>query len=185
MNLAAAPPYPYEHSGPCLVVGNAFTMAADLIAARAIFGDAPVLAVNGAAAELRADFLYTKHPGRYVEHGYDWIARQRGFHDGFTVHGSRFHADMPWVGFWWERARGRGGSAWGGRKVAALLGLKPVILVGCPLVPGEYARHKPGMLMTVPSVVEAYAREIASDTAWHEGCFSMSGRTREILGPPC
>lgn len=158
-------------------------MAADLVRARAIVGDAPVVAVNGAAGEVRAAFLFSKHPDRFVEIGYDWIARQQEkFGGGFTAHGSRERAGMPWVDFWWERARGGGGSAWGGRKVAALLGFNPVILVGCPLLPGSYARHKPGLYMTYPAVTEAYAREIASDIEWHEGCYSMSGRTRDILG---
>lgn len=93
---------------------------------------------------------------------------------------------MPWVNHWWPDARGGGGSAWGARKLAWLMGFDPVILVGCPLSPGNYAGHKPGNLMNDPKIVGQYASEIASDTDWHDGAHSMSGATMTILGaPPC
>ena len=184
--MISSPPYPLRHEGPALVVGNAFCMADDLAAAHAIFGDVPVIAVNGAAREVRAAFLFSAHPARFVEPGYEWKKHQiRLFGGGFTVHGARERPNMPWVDYWWGAMPGGGGSAWGARKLAFFLGFSPVILCGCPLVPGCYAGYRPGMVMATAEGVEPYRREIEADKEWHEGAFSMSGKTKEILGLPC
>ncbi len=183
----AVPPYPLVHSGPCLVAGSAFCLHDDLARAWEVFPGAPVIAVNGAAREVKALALYTCHPERFVQYGYDWIKHQRRlFGDGFTVHsGLNLSAANRHVQHWWEDVRGPGGSAWGARKLAWLMGFGPVVLVGCPLVRGNYTGHRPGRIMTKLSVVEGFCRSIEADTEWHEGAFSMSGRTAEILSSPC
>lgn len=182
---ASSPPYPFRHSGPCVVAGNALCLNDDLVKARVLFPDAQVVAVNGAAREVRALALFSYHPERMVLYGYDWIRHQRRINDKFTVHGSKFVEDCPWVQYWWEDARGGGSSAWGARKLAWLMGFDPVILCGCPLEPGPYAGYRPGMAMTKMEVIEPYRLEIRSDTDWHDGCFSMSGWTKEFFGEPC
>lgn len=152
-----------------------------------MFPKAPVIAVNGASREVKALALFSYHPERFTERGYDWIRHQsRLYGPGFSVHGSKFVPGCPSVQFWWEDARGGGGSAWGARKLAWLMGFNPVVLVGCPLTPGNYAGHRPGMIMARVDVTEQYAAEIEADKDWHEGAYSMSGRTKEILGGlPC
>ena len=168
------------------MAGNAWCLEDDLARARAIYHDAPAIAVNGAAREVKAVALFSYHPERFIERGFEWARHQRRlFGDGFTIHGAKFVEGCPHVGHWWEDARGGGGSAWGARKVAWLMGFDPVILVGCPLVPGNYAGHRPGQIMTRPEVIEPYRLEIESDKDWHEGAYSMSGATRDILGEPC
>jgi hypothetical protein len=64
------------------------------------------------------------------------------------------------------------------------MGFDTVVLCGCPLLPGNYTGHRMGMLMTKSEITDQYAAEIASDVDWHEGAYSMSGKTREILGCP-
>lgn len=177
----STPPYSFEHSGPVIVAGNAWCLHEDL--ARAPQG-LPIIAVNGAAGEIKAGFLYSKHPERMVGRGGYWIGKQRRFHEDFTVHGSRFHESMPHIQYWWEGARGGGGSGWGARKLATLLGFDTVILCGMPLDPGGYASGRLAKLMNKPDVIDAYRREIASDTEWHEGVYSMSGWTKGLLGSP-
>ncbi|MCR4282380.1 MAG: hypothetical protein NUV72_05070 [Bauldia sp.] len=168
------------------MVGNAFCMQDDIDRARVLFPNAPVIAVNGASREVKALALFSYHPERFIEKGCEWIRHQRRrFGPGFTVHASKYVPGCPHVDHWWEGARGKGGSAWGARKLASLMGFGPVILCGCPLVPGNYANHRPGMIMTRAEVVGAYAFEIKADADWHEGCYSMSGATKEILGAPC
>ncbi len=181
----SAPSYSSQHSGPGLVVGNAFCLHDDLERARSLFPDASVIAINGASREVKALALYSCHPERFIEYGYDWIRHQRKFGEDFTVHGSRFIEGCGHVHHWWEDARGGGGSAWGARKLAWLMGFDPVVLVGCPLVPGNYASHKPGMIMTKSEVIDGYRRDIENDADWHEGCYSMSGWTAEFFGGPC
>ena len=168
------------------MAGNAFCLHDDLARARTMYPDAPAIAVNGASREVRALALLSAHPERFVAPGYDWIRHQvRLFGPGFTVHGATWRPDMPWVNHWWPDIIGGGGSAWGARKLAWLMGFEPVILCGCPLVPGNYANDKPGLIMTRLDVIEPYRREIAADTEWHEGCYSMSGFTRDLFGAPC
>ena len=171
------------NKGTCIVAGNAWTLHDDLNRARSVVGDVPVIAVNGAAREVKAVVLFSAHPDRFMERGYEWIRHQkRLFGPDFTVHGATHKPDMPWVEHWWGPLPGGGGSAWGARKVAKLMGFSTVVLCGCPLSPGNYAGDRPGLIMTRPEIVGQYASEIASDTGWHEGCYSMSGATREILG---
>jgi hypothetical protein len=64
------------------------------------------------------------------------------------------------------------------------MGFDPVILVGCPLTPGNYAGDRIGMNMTREDIIAPYRAAIAADTDWHEGCFSMSGWTKELFGCP-
>jgi hypothetical protein len=178
----ASPPFLYRHAGPALVCGNAWCLAGDLARARAIYPDAPAIAVNGAAALVKAVALYSKHPDRLISWG--WIDAQMDLHDEFKVHGSRAQPRMPWVQHWWPDARGGGGSAWGARKLAWLMGFDPVILCGAPLTPGNYADHKPGVLMTQEAVIGRFRREIEAEPEWHAGVTSMSGWTEEFFGAP-
>ena len=175
---------PFSFTGSCIVAGNAWCLHEDLAAARKIIGDSPVIAVNGASREVKAIALYSVHPQRFIEKGSEWLRHQRRlFGDGFTVHSSNKpkHGDLPYVQYWWT-IPGGGGSAWGARKVAKLMGFDTVVLCGCPLLPGNYTGHRMGLNMTKPEIVGQYASEIASDTDWHKGCYSMSGKTRDILG---
>lgn len=179
----ASPLYEHKHAGPVIVAGNAWCLHDDLAAARAKVGDVPVIAVNGAALDVKAIALFSYHPQRFIERGCEWIRHQRRlFGQDFSVHASKYEAGIPYVQHWWEDTRGGGGSAWGARKLAWLMGFDPVILVGCPLAPGNYTGHRPGLIMTKSEVVAQYASEIESDVDWRDGAFSMSGRTREILG---
>lgn len=66
------------------------------------------------------------------------------------------------------------------------MGFKPVILVGCPLTVGPYVNGSNiGGMMHLPNVVDDMLAGIAVDTEWHDGAYSMSGRTKGILGEPC
>lgn len=132
---------------------------------------------------MKASFLYSKHPERMVGKGGYWIQKQQRFHEDFTVHGSKFHENMPWIDYFWEGARGGGGSGWGARKLASLLGFSTVILCGMPLESGNYASGL-SKLMKNPEIIDNLRREIEADVEWHEGVTSMSGWTRELLCSP-
>ena len=175
------PPYLSEHSGPVLVCGNAYCLIDDLVRARRIYPSAPVIAVNGAAGEVKAIGLYSKHPEKMPQ----WVERQRQrFGLGFTIHGSQYRDGCPWVSHWWEDARGGGGSAWGARKLGTLMGFAPVVLCGAPLVPGGYASSPIAKLMRRQDIIDRYREEIKADTDWHKNVYSMSGWTAEFLGCP-
>ncbi|WP_428687237.1 hypothetical protein [Roseibium sp.] len=185
--LNASPSYPHSHSGPVLVCGNAWCLHDDLERARKIYPDAPCIAINGASKEVKAFALYSWHPDRFMETPFRWIERQRVlFGEGFEVHGARTYQGMPWVEYWWpDTKKGGGGSAWGARKMAWLMGFETVVLCGCPLTPGPYVgNHGLGGLMTKDNVVQMYIDQIVRDGEWHDGVYSMSGRTRDVLGEP-
>ena len=77
--------------------------------------------------------------------------------------------------------------------MARLMGFEERILCGVPLVNGNYAdkgfarawhegrEREDGNGL----ILDGYRRYVAKDTGWHDGCFSMSGYTREVLGEPC
>lgn len=169
------------------MAGNAFCLKEDLDRASSLIGRCPIIAVNGAAREIEAFALFSYHPQRFIEPPYSWITRRKKLGGEFTVHSAFRDAipDMPWVDHWWEGANGDGGSAWGARKLAALMGFSKVVLCGAPLIPGPYSGYQLPLLMGRQDVVDKLLSEIESDTEWHEGVYSMSGRTRDLFGEPC
>lgn len=166
------------------MAGSALCLEDDLARARAIYPDAPVIAVNAAAREVKAIALFSFHPDRLKS--FRWIEFQRKLHDDFTVHGRGApQADCPWVDHWWLDCGGGGSSAWGARKLAWLMGFDPVVLSGCPLTPGPYVGWRPGQLMTRQNVMDDFYAQIESEPEWHEGVTSCSGWTMERFGSPC
>jgi hypothetical protein len=181
----SSPAFSLRFSGPVIVAGNAWCLHDDISEARKTWPDAPVIACNGAAREVKAIALYSRHPERFTEHPYDWIGRQRRkFGDGFTVHSSNIERNGAAAGvdYWWEDARGGGGSAWGARKTACLMGFDFAILCGAPLAKGNYVGQAPGLLMTRDSVINDLRQGILDEPEWFDGCCSMSGWTRDVLG---
>lgn len=173
--------YPYRHTGVCIVAGFAACLHEDLQRAKA-FGDVPVIAINGAAGEVKAFALFSQHPECFS--GKRWIEKQKVFGEDFTVH-ARGEGSFPWVDYWWL-TKGGGGSAWHARKVASLMGFDQIILCGCPLDPGPYTGgHNIGGFMHRQDVVDDLFNQVKDDKQWHKGAYSMSGRTRELLGEPC
>lgn len=173
----AFPSYPFSHQGAVIVAGNAACLFHDLERARAVYPDAPVIAVNGAAREVNAFALYSKHPDRFES--LRWAHHQRRkFGDDFSTHASTEGADYCWPG-----TKGGGGSAWGARKMARFMGFELVILCGCPLVPGPYSDNSNlGGFMHRDDVVADLRAGIAADVDFHDGCVSCSGWTAETLG---
>ena len=169
-NGRSDPPYPLTHSGACIVAGNAWCLHEDLQQAGAL----PVIAVNGAAREVKAFALYSQHPDRFAR----WIRWQKRLHPNFTVHSSSANQFVDHV---WDIENG-GGSAWGARKVAFLMGFTQVILCGCPMQVGPYVgNHNLGGFMHKEAVVDELFERIKTDEQWHGGCISMSGRTKDLL----
>ena len=182
MDTSASPPYPRTHSGACIVAGSAWCLHEDLKEAWRLYPDSQVIAVNDASLEVKAFALFSYHPQRFIERPFCWIEKQKKFGTDFTVHGSKFIENMPFVNHWWEGARGGGTSAWGAMKVAKLMGFEKVIFCGCPISPGNYTGYKLGKIMAQQKTIDRYRKEIEADKKWHDGCSSMSGWMRDFLG---
>lgn len=161
----------------CIVAGNADCLFDDLKRA----GDYPIIAVNGASQHVKAFALYSQHPEFFEKKG--WARKQRQFHDDFTVNAPLIKSIGGDIKYW-DIPLG-GGSAWGARKLAVLLGFTDVILCGCPLTPGPYVgNHYLGGLMADQKVVDDLFYFIEKDVKYHAGCTSMSGRTKELFCSP-
>jgi hypothetical protein len=178
----SAPPYLPKHSGAVLVCGSAECLFDDIERAKSIFGDIPVIAVNGAAKLVPAIALYSKHPERFI--GRRWVEAQQRFFGKTTVHADTKATTRPaCVNYWWSGIWGVGGSAWDARKLAVGLGFSKVILCGCPLIAGRHVGSLGfGSFMHREDIVEGFRRKIEADTDWHENAYSMSGFTKELLG---
>jgi hypothetical protein len=147
-----------------------------------IYPNAPAIAVNGAAKLIQAVALYSKHPERFIEHR--WLDAQRYHFGNTTVHADVRSATRPaCVEYWWTGLWGGGGSAWDARKLATAMGFGPVVLCGCPLIAGPSAGSAGfASFMHREDIAEGFRRDIEMDREWHEGAYSMSGWTAEILG---
>jgi hypothetical protein len=171
----AVPPPCFDR--PVLVCGNAACLHDDLATVAHLH--APVIAVNGAAAEVQALALYSKHTERMPR----WIGQQQRFGKGFLVYAARADDIYSWVDYWVPEVWGGGGSAWDARKLATHIGYGPVILCGCPMVVGPYVgNHNLNGFMHREDIVAGFRDDIAKDLLWHAGCYSMSGWTRDLLG---
>lgn len=63
------------------------------------------------------------------------------------------------------------------------MGFFPVILCGCPLEVGPYMNGSNiGGFMADEKIVESLRIGIEVEPEWHEGVYSMSGWTKELLG---
>ena len=187
---ASAPPYLYKHSGPVLVCGSAWCLADDFERARSLFPHAGVIAVNGAAEHVPADHLYSQHPLKMPR----WrTAQYRRFGLKPPTHGagsSHLKTKLGWrppldeVDYWWGGVASKGSSGWGARRLAAALGYSLVILCGMPMDPGPYQGGMVSKLNQHQDVMDHYRQHIMGDTAMHDGVWSMSGWTRDLLGAP-
>ena len=180
--VVSTPLYPFSHSGPVLVCGGAQCLFEDIKRARSILGEVPIIAVNGAAKLVPAVAIYSKHPEKFVPRR--WLEGQQ-FHFGkTTVHADIRASTRPsCVEYWWEGLWGGGGSAWDARKLAAFLGFSPVVLCGCPMIAGPSVGSLGfGSFMHREDITDELYQGLAKDTEWHEGAYSMSGRSRDILG---
>jgi len=172
----SSPPYSFDHSGPVIVAGYALCLHDDLEQAWKRYPDAPVIAVNGAAKAVKAIGLYSFHPERFETLG--WRQSQTDLFGSCPT-----HAPVPEADYVWPDTKGGGGSAWGARKTAALMGFDLVILCGCPMIPGVYVgNHNFSGGMHDQQIVDDLFQGMVRDEQHHKGCISMSGRTRELLG---
>jgi hypothetical protein len=153
-----------------------------------MLGDVPIIAVNGAAGEVKAFALFTQHPREQPR----WIKQQRKFHDDFTTHAAGtahlknnlgHHVRCPWVQYWWEGVASGGTSGWGARRLAHFMGFDRVALCGIPMDKGKYVyRAMIGRAWQSDDTIEHYRKQIEADSEMHDGVISFSGWTREFFG---
>jgi hypothetical protein len=188
--MLSSPPYPHQHRGTVLVCGSAWTLHDDLDRARAVYPDAPVIAVNDAARSVQALAIFSMHP--LGLEGWAIEQRQR-FGDGCTVHSVvgtahrttnlGLRPPMPWVDYWWEGVAHGGTSVWAARRLTKAMGFSLAVLCGAALSAGPYAHNGwQAAAWRDDGKIRHYRRLIERDIDFHPGARSMSGWTRELLG---
>lgn len=188
--FSVAPPYPLRHSGPVLVCGFGPTFHDDFARARALRPGAPVIGVNGAAAAVKLDHLFSLHYerkklGRWVEQ------QKKAFGAGFIVHApglperlAESQVAYPYVDFFWNGIQGVGTSTWSAAKLARFMGFEEIILVGMPLERGPYGDGAFCRDFRRRDVLKLYRDYIRGDTGFHAGVKAMSGWTARFFGEP-
>lgn len=194
VSAPAVPSYTVEHSGTVLVCGFGPGFHDDLERARRLRPDAAVIAVNEAVKAVDAFAFFTLHPEKIATRWRPLMHQHRGkvlqVHSGGKSFDKR--ARIRGVDHWWPEAGGGGTSVWAAQRMARLMGFDERILIGAPLAYGNYADGNFAKMFRQGrrrrgdgrDVVQAYRDFVAADTAWHDGCYSLSGFTREVLGEP-
>lgn len=185
--MGASPAYPVRHKGAVLVCGSAFCLPEDYARARRIFPDAPVIAVKDASCYVPSFALFGLHPAKMPRA----VAGQLKINNEFTTHMSGSLLERTRLGgatsfrpdYWWPGCT-EGSSAWGARRMAAMMGFDTVVLCGAPLVQGGYIGGKISTSFRQEGIVKKYKDAIMRDVDFHAGVHSMSGWTREVFGAP-
>lgn len=150
------------------------------------------MAVNEAAGLLPADFIVSLHPenmGRYRRLQYETFGNRR-----VSTHAAAPDRFNHACDYYWHRAHSGATSAWTGVLIGKLMGFEQIVMCGCPMTGGDgYAINTEtdtgprfGMSAAESLMVQNHqaALKKAVEAGEGDGVFSMSGFSRELLGPP-
>lgn len=186
------PTYPHRHSGAVVICGFANTLQDDLARIAAKRPGLPIIAVNKAAEHIKAFAVYSFHFER-DKLGL-WSAEQKKrFGPEVAIFGpgkkdwlEHNRRNYPYVDHWAPSTANQGSSGWCAVRLARLLGFDEIILCGIPIEGRRYADRSPARYWQAgdTNAVAQFRKAILADKAHHEGTYSMSGWTRDLLGVP-
>lgn len=202
--VKSLPEYPIARRGVVLVIGTAPCWEEDLAAARKLYPDADLCAVNEAVLLVEADHIATSHDGRIKTFHQKHLDRW-GWRAGKSVdvhYRAPGHKNLENLGafFAWDVTVGAGSAPFAAA-VMTLIGYELVIFCGCPMDGGGgYAEgigqthpstlddprfgfidKKHGLAQTWKVALRNMPTLIPELTAsWR----SMSGYTKQIFGGP-
>jgi len=190
-----------------LVVGSSSGLYVDVAAAFEKFPTAEVMLVNGACTALEAaQHVLAGHTDKA-----EFFAKARSEAFPFALPW-RLHAtctdkrpvvksEYPSVTDWWSQGYTSGATSAGKAALIGMaMGFEKIVLCGCPM---DGSGYFPGESTGIPQLkacqrigdaakqqattIRRYKRRMAelAKTTFRGKVFSMSGYTREILGPPC
>ena len=210
----AIPAYPVRHSGSVLILGYGFTLHDDYARARKLRPDADVIAVNKAAGEYKADHLFSPHWAEPEFLPTWVAMQRDEFGAGFLVHSTpgRNHEtgnlnpvpqikppqdalsrrdlrNAELIDHWWpgaitNLALADGTGGWMAVRMARFMGYEERILCGVPMERGGHADGDMDVEIERENWLAPHLRSIEQQTSFHEGTFSLSGFTRDLLGQP-
>ena len=181
-------------SGTVLILGYSPTLHDDVKRAREIRDNPDIIAVNMAMTDYKADHLFSWH--------FDDVKKLPKWRD---IHLEKFGPALThcptqrdrdtgilkpvpegydWVDYWWKGATADGSGPWMANRMAKFMGYEERILCGVSMEIGGYANGHMASAFQRPHNIDRFRKAIAAQTEYHEGTFSMSGWTRELLGSP-
>lgn len=197
----ALPEYPSVHGGVVFVVGTAPCWEEDVAAARKIFPNADICAVNEAVKLIKADHVATSHDGRITKFMSQNVERWGGDYVPEYHFRSPQHRDTRPDAYSWDVTVGAGSAPFAAA-VMTLIGYDLVVFCGCPMDGGggyaaevEAKTHKStlddprfgfvkgdhGLVQTWKVALRNMPRLVPDLTKrWR----SMSGYTKTIFGGP-
>jgi len=185
----SVPAFPFDFSTEpvtLFVVGSAPCLAADLDVAKGLRPSHKIMAINYTACWIKADFVFSIH----VEDMPIFREGQLKFGPDFSTHADmrrtgRGRADYMWRGSFYSAT-----SAIAGASVGRMMGFPEVILCGAPMDgPAAYYQPQPGLKTkpqgSVSKIVKSHLRGLERFATMAKGrVFSLSGFSRQVLGPP-
>lgn len=162
-----------------LIVGGAWCVHDDVVAAQSMFTPDMIIAINDIGGLLqRVDHWVSMHPDKLLT---EWVSQRS--RRGFAPAGRYWTAEHLSAPSYFRRVVNPGGGSAGlAVEVARALGAERIVLAGCPL---ESAPHFFGDKPWSPREVEHYRRSWARQKkTWGPFVRSMSGWTRDLYGAP-
>ena len=196
--------YPFQHEGTLLILGSATGGMDELKKVLSYKPNAMIATVGHAAGYCKADFVISDH--------YEVIEQlkrlQRRFgNDHFNTHCTLCSSAWKWphVDHWWNWRRSEATSVQTAIRIGLTTGFSEIILCGSPLrreeIQHPLQREKDGSEWPPPRNIKKHGGLPGLETSdeilrfvqqkfiqfsadWIGKVFSMSGFTRDILGPP-
>lgn len=176
--MGAIPPYPYKHTGTCIVVGGDPDRLGEVEVARRLRPHARIFAVNSASGRIAADFIGSGH----VEELREWRAMQAGINPKpFTVHSAKFtkrldYGAHPYIDHFWTGCVTQATSTLSVALIALSMGFREVILTAAAMSESFAQIHG--------SAIAHHHRVMLGEEArrFKGSVFGMSGYPLKVLG---
>ncbi len=192
----SVPPFPFDFSTEpvtLLVVGSAPCLTADLNVAKGLRPSHKIMAINDAARWIKADFVFSYHADKIPE----FAAGQREFHSDFTTHSDarKLERSRDCAQYFWHGLHHGATSAVAGAHAGMYMGFPEAILCGCPMTGGDgyagptsphtSANPRFGFMLPHKGLIRSNQTALKRFATIGKGrVFSLSGFSRQVLGPP-
>jgi len=184
----SSPPYPYKHSGTCVVLGSGWTADDDLERARKLRPGAYLIGVNRSVQNYKCDMMVSLDRQGAKE----WQAEHQKKFGQIQIHSRMLKqrsviSAEPWINYWWYNYDPGGTSSWLAVKIAHAIGFQEIVLCGVPLEKGPSLpddRWSDWSERSQLITIDTFRSAVLRDHYLHSKIKSMSGWTKKVFGEP-
>ena len=184
----SSPPYPYKHSGTCVVLGSGWTADDDLERARKLRPGAYLIGVNRSVQNYKCDMMVSLDRQGAKE----WQAEHQKKFGLIQIHSRMLKqrsviSAEPWINYWWYNYDPGGTSSWLAVKIAHAIGFQEIVLCGVPLEKGPSLpddRWSDWSERSQLITIDTFRSAVLRDHYLHSKIKSMSGWTKKVFGEP-